>query len=67
MRPVPARYVVMVLALAWVLASLLRPGDTVSAFQSSPPSPLRPMLYLPGVERDYRVALHAYLPIIVRR
>ncbi len=66
MRRVPARMVVAVLALAWVLASLEAPGRTWSAF-FSPPSPFPPAAYLPAVHREYRIGPVCYLPISVRR
>ncbi len=70
MKPVPARYVVLVLALASALTSLWGPRGTAGAFFSSPPSPLfKPMAYLPEVARDYRATggRHLYLPVITRR
>ncbi len=69
MRRISARYVVAVLGLAWVLVSLTAPRPTTGAFFSSPPSPLvKPMLYLPAVNRESRPILtrHLYLPVVTR-
>ncbi len=65
MRPVPRWSIVVVIVLAVCLTALMNGPIQAAMFNSSPPSPLSPLVFLPMLGRDFPPHHHLYLPVLL--